>query len=180
MVYLITNSVNGKRYIGYTTKTLEERLAKHKYNAAVGIDTYLYRAMRKHGPDKFSIQFLADGVGEMEAQLIEQHKPEYNMTPGGDGGDTSKSPRYQAWLARRPSSAGENNPMYGRRGEDSPNYGKKRTEKQKENHRKGYKGKRVAVRVDGIEYESVARAAKILGRSERYIRLHDEINEWSY
>lgn len=180
MVYLITNTINNKRYIGYTTKTLEERFTGHRNKAAAGVDTYLYRAMRKYGVDAFTIEFLSDGYGDMEKQLIEQLNPEYNMTPGGDGGNTSLSPKYQAWLDRKPSMVGENNHMYGLRGEDSPNFGKRRSEEQKENHRRGYKGKRVAVRVHGVDYESVARAAKELGRSERYIRLHDELNEWTY
>lgn len=179
MVYLITNTITGDRYIGYTTKSLDQRWSQHKQNARRGVDTYLYRAIRKYGSVNFTVQFLADGFGEDEMMLIEHHQPEYNMTMGGDGGDTSKSPNYKKAIERRDTS-GEKNPMYGKRGVDNPNFGKTRSPAQIEHSRQGYKGKRIPVRVNGVDYDSVARAAKELGRSERYVRLHDELNKWSY
>ena len=179
MIYLITNSITGDRYIGKTSKTIEDRWYQHQKNAKYGQDTYLYRAIRKYGVDCFRVEYLADGLDDEEILLIESLKPEYNMTLGGDGGDTSSSPKYQKAMSQRDYS-GENNPMYGKRGQDSPNYGKRRTEDQKANSRAGYKGKRVPVRVHGIDYESVARASKELDRSERYVRIHDELNEWKY
>lgn len=179
MIYLITNNIDGKQYIGKTSQPLERRWYQHCKNVEYGHDTYLYRAMRKYGVENFACTYLASGLDEEEIFLIDQHQPEYNMTRGGDGGDTSSSPNYKKALLRRDYS-GENNPNYGKRGEDSPNYGKIRTEAQRENSRVGYKGKRIPVRVDGVQYESVARAAKVLGRSERYVRLHDDINDWKY
>lgn len=179
MIYLITNQITGDRYIGKTSKTMEKRWYQHCQSARLGQESYLYHAMRKYGQDNFIIEFLSEGLDDQEILLISAMKPEYNMTSGGEGGDTSSSPRYQEFLARRDFS-GENNPNYGKRGEDSPNYGKIRTEEQKENSRKGYKGKRVPVEVHGIYYESVSRAAKELGRSERYVRLHDKLNQWKY
>ena len=179
MIYLITNTITGDRYIGKTARTVEDRWYQHKKNAEYGRDTYLYRAMRKYGADNFTIEHLSDGLDEEEILLIESMRPEYNMTRGGDGGDTSSSPNYKHAMAKRDMS-GEKNPMYGKRGKDNPNYGKTRTEEQKQRSREGYKGKRVPVRVHGIDYESVARASKELNRSERYVRIHDELNEWKY
>jgi group I intron endonuclease len=180
MIYLITNKLNNKQYIGKTSQTLDKRWYQHCKNAEYGIDTYLYRAMRKHGVENFECVYLADGLDEEEILLIEQHAPEYNMTAGGDGGDTSNSPLYKEGMIKRRSYKGNNNPNYGKRGKDSPNYGKVRSEAQREKSRKGYKGKRIPVRIDGVQYESVSYAAKVLGRSEKYVRLHDEINEWEY
>lgn len=179
MIYIITNKIDGKCYIGKTSQSLDKRWYQHCKNAKYGHDTYLYRAIRKYGVDNFVYEYLADGLDEEEVILIEKHKPEYNMTKGGDGGDTSSSPNYITALQRR-NYKGSNNPNYGKRGEDSPNYGKKRTAEQINNSREGYKGKRIPVRVNGVEYDSVSRAAKTLGRSEKYIRLHDELNEWNY
>jgi group I intron endonuclease len=179
MIYLITNTVNGKRYIGKTTQTVEQRWYQHCKNAEYGHTTYLYKAIRKYGKDNFIVEKLCEGLDDEEVMLISDLKPEYNMTVGGDGGDTSRSPNFIEAIQRRDMS-GVNNPNYGKRGTSSPNYGKVRTEEQKQRHRDGYKGKRVPVCIDGIHYESVARAAKLLGRSERYVRLHDELNEWSY
>ena len=179
MIYMITNIMTGDRYIGKTSRTIEARWYQHQKNAEYGHDTYLYRAMRKYGVENFTVEHLSDGLDDEEMLLIEQLRPEYNMTRGGDGGDTSTSPNYKAGMLRRDMS-GTNNPMYGKRGKDNPNYGKIRTEQQKEIYRKAYKGKRVPVRVDGVDYASVMEAARTLGRSERYVRLHDELNEWKY
>ncbi len=179
MIYLITNTINGKRYIGKTTQPLDKRWYQHCKNAEYGGDTYLYKAIRKYGAASFRCEYLADGLDEEEILLIEQLKPEYNMTLGGDGGDTSSSLNYKTALSRR-NYKGQNNPNYGKRGIDSPNYGKTRTEDQKENYRRSYKGKRIQVCINGVYYESVSMAAKLLNRSEKYIRIHDELNDWTY
>lgn len=179
MIYIITNKLNGSRYIGKTSKTLEKRWYQHCKNAEYGTDTYLYRAMRKYGVENFTIEPLCEGLNEEEILMIAEHRPEYNMTFGGDGGDMSASPNWQKAMQER-CYDGERNPNYGKRGENSPNYGKRRTEEQKERYRQGYKGKRIPVRVDGVDYGSVIEAARALGRSERYVRLHDELNVWKY
>lgn len=179
MIYLITNTITGDRYIGKTVKTVEERWAQHQKNAGYGQNTYLYKAIRKYGVEHFRAEFLSEGLDDEEILLISQLAPEYNMTSGGTGGDTSSSPNYQEGIKRR-DFRGENNPMYGKIGRDNPNFGRKNTPEQVERYRKAYKGKRVPVRVHGIDYESVARAGKELQRSERYVRLHDELNEWKY
>lgn len=124
MIYLVTNKIDGKRYIGKTSKTIEERWYQHCKNAEYGIDTYLYKAIRKHGKDNFIIEYLCDGLDDEEILMIETHNPEYNMTKGGDGGDTSTSPNYKIGMLRR-SYKGQNNPNYGKRGEQNPKYGKK-------------------------------------------------------
>jgi group I intron endonuclease len=179
MIYLITNKIDGKRYIGKTSRTVEQRWYQHCKNAEYGHDTYLYRAIRKHGASNFIVEQIGEGLDEEEVLCIETYQPEYNMTAGGTGGDTSKSPNYIAAMLTRDTS-GHNNSNYGKYGTNSPNYGKTRTEEQKQRAREGYKGKRVAVLINDIHYESVSRAAKLLGRSERYVRLHDKLNTWTY
>lgn len=181
MIYFITNNITGDRYVGKTTRTIEDRWYQHKKNAEYGHGTYLYRAIRKYGVENFTCEFLADGLDEEEILLIEQLKPEYNMTSGGDGGNTSSSPNYKEGMIRR-NYRGENNPNYGKRGQDSPNFGKKRTPEQraKITNSEYLAKKRIPVRVDGIDYDSVKAAANALGRSERYVRIYDELNEWKY
>ena len=179
MIYLITNTHNGKRYVGKTTQQLEKRWYQHRRNAASGKNTWLYKAIRKYGEDAFTVVPVCEGGNDEERAIIAQLKPEYNLTTGGDGGDTSASPNYQSAMAAR-DYRGARNPNYGKRGEMSPNHGKVRSPQQIQNHRDGYKGKRVPVRVDGVDYDSVSLAAKTLQRSERYVRLHDELNNWTY
>jgi len=121
IVYRITNKVNGKTYIGKSTKTLEERLTRHFYNHRTS-NTYLYKAMRKYGIENFSGEVLEETTLEnldaQERSWIAMHNPEYNMTTGGEGGDTSKSPNYISGMAKRDMS-GSKNPMYGRKRPDN-------------------------------------------------------------
>lgn len=94
-IYKITNHVNGKTYVGKTVKSIQERYQKHLYNHKTQ-NTYLYKAMRKYGVENFSIDIIEETpfLDEREIFWIETLNPEYNMTKGGEGGDTSKSPNF--------------------------------------------------------------------------------------
>lgn len=97
MIYEITNNITADSYVGYTHLTLDERFSKHKQNARAGGQTYLYSAMRKYGENNFSIKCLQeDGtLNEDESKWIAKLRPLYNMTIGGEGGDTSSSPNFK-------------------------------------------------------------------------------------
>jgi group I intron endonuclease len=101
-IYQITNSVNGKIYIGKTLSAVSTRWSNHKSDARKGVVRYaLYLAMRKHGIESFSIETLERWEGnskralneklcEREKALIEERdarNPEigYNMVDGGKG-----------------------------------------------------------------------------------------------
>ena len=49
VVYLILNMLNGKKYVGQTTKTVEERFRQHK-RCKKGL---IGKAIRKYGKEKF-------------------------------------------------------------------------------------------------------------------------------
>lgn len=96
-IYKIVNNVNGDFYIGKTVTSLENRFKRHFYNHKDG-QTYLYRAMRKYGFENFTIEILQEvneNIDEFERKYIKNLCPKYNMTKGGDGGDTSNSPNYK-------------------------------------------------------------------------------------
>lgn len=124
IIYQITNLVNGKIYIGKTTKSLEERFKRHFYNHT-SLNTHLYKSMRKHGFTNFSIELLevADQsiINDRECYWISKLNPHYNMTKGGDGGDTSSSINYKLGMSKR-NVSGANNSMYGRKRPDSIQY----------------------------------------------------------
>jgi group I intron endonuclease len=174
MIYLITNTIDGKRYIGKTTKSLEDRWYQHCKNAEYGHNSYLYKAIRKHGAESFKVEKLCDGLDEEEVLMIETYSPEYNMTRGGDGGNTSSSPNWVRGMIMRRSYVGEGNPNYGKCGENSPNYGKKLSQEQKDkiSESEYLKKKKRPVIFDNVHYESVQGAARAIGRSERYVRRH--------
>lgn len=89
-VYLATNRVNGKCYIGITCHYLSQRKGNHASAAKRGAPTHFAKAIRKHGIDSFNFEQLAlldsyEDAKKMEIWLIEQMDPEYNTSGGGDG-----------------------------------------------------------------------------------------------
>lgn len=97
-IYKITNHINSKIYVGKTLHTIEQRLAEHKSFASHGGDVALSRAIRKYGENNFTTELLdtANSVEESnqkEAFYIKKLNSSnrnigYNLTKGGDGGDT--------------------------------------------------------------------------------------------
>lgn len=95
MVYQITFDGSKKVYIGYTSKGPDGRLQQHIKNMRRGLDTHLYRAMRKYGIANLNIEIVEICKSREHAQEREKfHIKEknsfregYNMTEGGDGGD---------------------------------------------------------------------------------------------
>lgn len=91
LIYKITNIVNGKLYIGQTTKTLDERIKNHHNAFVSGKDTHLYRSMRKYGWDKFQFSVIVyassqDVLNELEEFYIRKYdtvRNGYNMAYGG-------------------------------------------------------------------------------------------------
>jgi group I intron endonuclease len=95
-VYLVTNSANGKRYVGITTASLEQRWYQHRWLAAKGATQALYKAIRKYGAEQFQIEPI-DTANTLEELLVKERAHierlgtftkngrGYNMTLGGDG-----------------------------------------------------------------------------------------------
>ena len=94
-VYLLTNTITHKRYIGKTSVGLSRRWTVHKSKALnEGVDSHLYRSIRKHGAGVFAVELLEydiskEDINDRERFWIAELQPEYNMTAGGDGGDMS-------------------------------------------------------------------------------------------
>lgn len=98
-IYKITCAVNGKGYIGLTSQAGRLRWAQHKSDAKRGVDTILYRAMRKHGIENFSYEVISECYSSLEACVCERaliaahgtYAPRsnekgngYNATTGGE------------------------------------------------------------------------------------------------
>ena len=98
IIYKITNTVNGKIYIGQTTQTLKNRKKDHRNSMERERlkKLALYRAFKKYGFENFewtTIYYAKDknDLDEMEKYYIQFYKTMsprygYNMTFGGEGG----------------------------------------------------------------------------------------------
>lgn len=94
-IYLITNLVNGKSYVGITRRSVDERWAEHLQDASGAKSRRaLTNAIRKYGVSAFNIEEIGkaddwDSLCAAEIELIESLQTKvpagYNMTNGGDG-----------------------------------------------------------------------------------------------
>jgi len=94
-VYKITNTINNKLYIGYTSKSIEKRFKGHKSAAKSGRAKFQY-ALRKYGVDNFIIEAIYQSHDKyhtltvMEPYFIREYdsyRLGYNSTSGGECGD---------------------------------------------------------------------------------------------
>lgn len=103
-VYLITNTINGNKYVGVTQTTIAKRWREHKCAAKSGMDRPLYRAMRKYGIEAFVIEVVAtaDSVESLKALecryiadlgTFARNGSGYNLTLGGDGLEKMNTPK---------------------------------------------------------------------------------------
>jgi group I intron endonuclease len=97
VTYLIKNLINGKCYVGITSKDERTRFQEHIYDSNKTIRKYaIHRAIHKHGANNFSVAILEkcssyDSMRVSEKFWIATLKTHisggagYNMTTGGDG-----------------------------------------------------------------------------------------------
>ena len=88
-IYVVTNKINGKQYVGLTSISVAHRWSEHKTCANIGKKTYFYSALRKYGPDAFEISTYASvlnksDLSRVEREIIQQLSPAYNQTNGGE------------------------------------------------------------------------------------------------
>jgi len=96
-VYLARNLLNGKGYVGKTKVSMRRRMISHLEMALDGSKFLFHRALRKYELDVFEWKVLMrsddpDDLNESEIAAIRALKTKYpdgyNMTDGGEGGDT--------------------------------------------------------------------------------------------
>lgn len=180
-IYKITNTKTNDFYVGKTSRSLHERLQGHFYASSDKRyqHTFITKAIHKYGKKVFVIESLEEldnsALNDAEQKWISLLRPRYNLTKGGEGGDTSSSPGFIRALRAR-DRKGSNNSMWGKKGADNPNYGRKRTAEQKDQWKNTAYAKRVSkpVTINGVRYNSIREAAIQNARSERWIRDHAE------
>ena len=154
-LYIISNIITGDTYVGKTQSGFENRFRRHIYAANAGSNTYLHRAIRKYGEENFSTKLLESQVpatlcSVAERNWIEFLKPTYNLTDGGEGGDTSRSPNYISGMKNR---IHPHTPSYGMLGKKHRDISKL----------KGRYAKQKPCCVKGEWYFSITQACEVLG-----------------
>lgn len=93
-VYRITNTKNGKAYIGQTSKDVGTRFKEHVYTAIMQESNWHFaKAIRKHGADVWKTEVIDFAFSQTEAHKKECHwithydtiNHGYNSTVGGEG-----------------------------------------------------------------------------------------------
>jgi len=101
-IYLFTNMIDGKKYVGQTkAKKAEHRWNAHRRGSKSGAKTYVHRAIARDGWENFEKKIIWVGcialLNDKETQYIDKHNSfvdgghGYNLTRGG--GVESKSRR---------------------------------------------------------------------------------------
>lgn len=74
-IYLITNLVNGKQYVGMTIGDVNHRFTEHVSDAISGrVNTDLARDIRTYGSGSFSVSILRSGISShLELKRIESY-----------------------------------------------------------------------------------------------------------
>lgn len=149
-IYLTTNKINGKQYVGqHTTSTFDPNYK--------GSGIVIKAAIKKYGFDNFECHIIdtAESQEELDdkeyvyVELFQTLITGYNRREGGGSKgklseETKKLISKKFTGIKRPDLEGENNPMYGKgyliAGEKHPMYGKHHTEVAKQKISEGISG----------------------------------------
>lgn len=194
-IYCIENTENGMKYIGKTKLNISKRFKQHIYNSNSKSYnmTYLYRSFKSYGLDKFIIFLVEDNITNDEINQKEKYWIDklntfvpngYNLTIGGDGGDTSNSINFKNSMRKYHSEkSSESYATFGMLGKEHSEYTKEKQSKARKDFwndpnnrikRKDTSGKNnhmsKPLTINSIEYPSLATASKELLVSEDYLR----------
>lgn len=122
IIYLITNTVNGKQYVGQTIRTLNDRLKEHRRNT----NSLIGRAFKKYGKGSFEVEILHqtddyEKLQELEMLEISTRNtitPDgYNLALGGEGTKGykhSEKSKDKMSKIKKESYRGNGNPFFGK------------------------------------------------------------------
>lgn len=159
-IYLITNKINGKQYVGQTIcNDINDRWKKHKRVDKYSLGNYLYNTYIKYGIENFSFQLICICFDEDCNTYEKEYIKKYNtLSPNGynlkEGGNNSKHhpetielirASLKGRLTRPITEQIRNNISESLKGDKNPNFGKKMSDEQK----KKISEKRIQLLKDG-------------------------------
>lgn len=93
-IYLVTNTVNGKKYVGQTSQKVSKRWTNHCSVANKRASSYFSNAIRKNGRNNFTVETVAEIETREWSDYLESMwilclgtfdpKVGYNLTTGGN------------------------------------------------------------------------------------------------
>lgn len=192
-IYLLTNTITNKQYVGLTRTTLQKRWSTHKSSAKHGSDNRkLANSIRKHGTECWQMTAICSAVGVANAAFCEKHLialydtylTGYNSSLGGElyDGYISRAAKTDAQKQHlsdihigksyHPGQSGENNPRFGKPGtmlgkqhSDSTRIKLKQAWNNETRKRELSSRFSIPVTFEGITYPNKTEAAKLLGFS---------------
>jgi group I intron endonuclease len=195
LIYLVTNKLNDKQYVGKTVAPLGQRKKGHYLSTKNGSETNFHRALRKYDEECFEWKPLIeceskDDLNKKEIFYIEKyntHKQGYNMTIGGEGGLTYNlytdnyhhiKEKLGKWKNGNPGSTSE--AIQKRRKTMVKGVGKVDSSLET-NQNVVVQPNRQRVRVYGVDFDSYTEASKVYGVTIRTVknRCNNELyTEW--
>ncbi len=150
-IYLTTNLINGKRYIG------QKKSDKFLGEGYLGSGTLLFRSIKKYGRKNFSVELLEiintnqDDLNAREIYWIAKYDAVndpmfYNLHMGGNGCSGFRMPESVKQHLRE-IHLGENNPQYGKKGPLSASFGVPLPEERKLKISEKLKGRKLPAEV---------------------------------
>ena len=202
-VYLATNQINNKKYVGMTTRPLNVRVSEHKYdsvNRLCNNRSYFHNAIRKYGIDNFQfetleilydkdIAVLHKKLCEAEQYYINKFSTNikdvgYNLTIGGDGvcgyslSQEHKDLISKIHKGKKLSDEHKRRISEFMRSDKNPNKGRKMPEETREKIRRSLTGKMVGEKnpMFGVRRPEIAEYGK--ARAKNIVQLHLDTNEY--
>jgi group I intron endonuclease len=150
-IYLITNKINTKQYVGQTWSSMKHRWQQH-YSPSEKSCLKLNRAIKKYGKDNLTIELITvcgmqETADYWEDFFIEKYdtiKTGYNIRKGGSRGkhsEITKRKISKSNIGKKVSEISKTKMSVAKTGINHPNYGKSLPQKTKNNISKANKGR---------------------------------------